>query len=225
VFKKNQFKIFFFIITIIVISSCKEEVKIPELNIGVPQKNIELDISGNNLPSFINAKLLSDTSRNLIKQLGEYKFSTSIDPANSEDNRYNPDVHIFYEYEGIELKYVGKGAGLVKREELQSTIEEYSKSFYLDEIFIEPKSFKGSLPKGLTVNSTPEKVEKILGKHNPFFDGSNTEKLSYRYPEHGLFIVFNSYPGSVSSDSSIAMITIMDPIKEMERYPTLYPNK
>src|SRR6187402_1045025 len=131
----------------------KEEVKKAELNIGIPQQKNTLTISGDNLLSFINVKLLSDSSRNLINQLGEYKFSTSIDPENAEDSRYNPDVIIYYAYEGIELQYVGKGAGQINRKDLQVTLQDYSKYFYLDRIIIEPKLYKGDLPYGIKSNS------------------------------------------------------------------------
>ncbi len=216
----------FLILAIGLLISCGEEVvKYEELKIGAPTQIINLNVQGSNLPSFINTKLLSDTSRNLLIQLGEYKFSTSIDSENSYDNRYNPDVNIFYTYEGLELKYTGKGAGLVQREALQATLEDFPQSFYLEEIYIEPQKYKGTLPKGITAKSTPSEIEKLLGKHNTFFDsGGNTERVRFKYPEYGLSVLFNHYPGSVSSDSSIYMITIVDPVKEMKRYPTLYPN-
>ncbi len=54
-----------------------------EINIGQPSSKIDLKVDGNSLFSYINTKLLGDTSRNLITQLGKYKFSTSKDPVNS----------------------------------------------------------------------------------------------------------------------------------------------
>ncbi len=106
-----------FVISAILAISCieQESFKEPELNIGTATQKIKLDLSGNGLKSYIKVKLLSDTSRNLISQLGKYKFSTSKDPANSEDNRYNPDVFIYYDYEGLELKYVFKEGGSIER--------------------------------------------------------------------------------------------------------------
>src|SRR3989344_1066375 len=135
----------------------KKEESIPdELNIGPAGKKFDLELSGNKLQSFINIKLLSDSSRNLISQLGAYKFSTSIDAENRGYNINNPDAIIYYEYEGITLKYIFKGAGHYindktgyveqpNREQLQKTLDEF-KNAYLEEILIEPKQYKGNLP-------------------------------------------------------------------------------
>jgi hypothetical protein len=204
--------------------SCSTKTEEKGLNIGIPVQKIQLDLSGDQLVSYIHTKLLSDTSRNLIAQLGSYTFSTSVDPVNSYDNRYNPDVILYYEYPGLTLKYTGKGAGMTQRKELQSVLESYPNSFYLDEIILEPKLYKNTLPFKLTKNSGPYEVEQLLGKHNSFFDsGSTTVKLSYTYPEHGLFVRFNYYPGSLMPDSSILVISLKDPLTEMKRYPTLFP--
>ncbi len=196
-----------------------------EINIGQPSSKIDLKVDGNSLFSYINTKLLSDTSRNLITQLGKYKFSTSKDPENSEDNRYNPDVFIYYDYEGLQLKYVFKEGGTIDRKDLPSKIEEFKKYVYLDEIIMEPKKYKGSLPKGLNAFSRSSDVENILGKHNTHFDGGgSTRKVNYTYPEYGLRFLFNLYaPAYPTDDSTILFITISDSISEMKRYPTIYP--
>ncbi len=109
--------------------SCIEQAsfKEPELNIGSTTQKFKLDVTGNGLKSYINVKLLSDTSRDLISQLGKYKFSTSKDPANSEDNKYNPDVFIYYDYEGLQLKYAFEEGGSIERKDLPAKIEEFKK--------------------------------------------------------------------------------------------------
>lgn len=216
-----------FSVTILFLScSClaKYVPKEKELNIGDAVTAMRLPIEGNNLLKYLHTKLLTDTSRNLIKQLGSYRFSTSIDKANALDNRYNPDVYIYYDYEGLQLRYAFKGAGMLERHELQSNLETYKKYIYLDQLIIEPKVYKGSLPYDLSKHFGPLSVERVIGKHNSFFDSvSPTKKISYTYPEKGLFILFHHYPGSVIGDSTIQFITLTDSISEMQRYPTIYP--
>lgn len=195
-----------------------------ELNIGTAGTAMRLPIEGNDLLKYINTKLLTDTSRNLIKQLGDYRFSTSIDAANALDSRYNPDVFIYYDYEGLQLRYVFKGAGMLQRHELQSNLENYRKYIYLDQLIIEPEVYKGSLPYDLSKHFGPLSVERVIGKHNSFFDSvSPSKKISYTYPEKGLFVLFHHYPGPVIGDSTIQFLTITDSISEMKRYPTIYP--
>lgn len=192
-----------------------------ELNIGSAGKKFELNTS--DLRSFINTKLLTDSSRNLILQLGKYKFSTSIDAANAFDNRYNPDVFIYYNYNGLQLKYVFKGAGLLKRSELQNNLEEYKKYIYLESIIVEPLIYKKTLPMNISPYAKANDVEKILGKHNTHFDeGSTTRKVNFTYPEHGMRFLFNLYKSDVLADSTINCITLFDSIQEMKRYPTIY---
>ncbi|MBL7913164.1 MAG: hypothetical protein JNJ41_19025 [Bacteroidia bacterium] len=196
-----------------------------EINIGEPTAKFKLNTEGNDLVSYINTKLLSDSSRNLISQLGRYKFSTSLDPLNAFDNRYNPDAFIYYDYQGLQLKYVFIGGGSFQRNELAAKMAEFKKYVFLDEITIEPKLYKGTLPKGLTCYSTSSEVEKILGKHNPHFDGGgSTSKVNFTYPELGLRFLFDQYaPAYPTDDSTILFITISDSIKEMKSYPTIYP--
>jgi len=196
-----------------------------ELNIGKATQKFKLDISGNGLRSYLKVKLLSDTSRNLIEQLGKYKFSTSKDPSHSEDNRYNPDAYIYYDYEGLQLKYVFKEGGSIERKDLQAKIEEFKKYVYLDRITFEPKKYKGSMPKNLFNYATIIDVERELGQHNTFFDvGSGTRKVSYEYPHHGMYFLFNLYsPAYAGDDSTILYLSLTDSVEEMKRYPTLYP--
>lgn len=192
--------------------SKKQESKQSELNIGIATKKIELDLSGNKLQSFINVKLLSDSSRNLISQLGAYKFSTSIDPEERDNNINNPDAIIYYEYEGITLKYIFKGAGHYidaktgyveqpTREQLQKTLDEF-KNAYLEEILIEPKLYKGNLPFTLNSTSKANDVIKVFGKQDSLYN-SASEKIRYKYPEKGVSFVFNY-------DSTITYITLCD---------------
>ncbi|MEO6306072.1 MAG: hypothetical protein ABIP51_23190 [Bacteroidia bacterium] len=222
----SRFKIVFLVVIALMAISCiNTTIYDREINIGAPKQVFKLNVSGANLQSFINAKLVSDTSRNLIAQLGKYKFSTSADPSNAGDNRYSPDAYIYYDYEGLQLKYIFEGGGSFQREQLQSKIEEFKKYVYLYEIYFEPKVYKGTLPYQLTSASTPCDVEKILGKHNPSFDGgSKTRKINYEYPEHGLYLLFNFYLSDVMVDSTINILTLRDSIKEMKRHPTFYPN-
>lgn len=196
-----------------------------EINIGEAVSKFTVSTEGKDLISYINTKLLTDSSRNLISQLGNYKFSTSIDPANALDNRYNPDAFIYYDYEGLQLKYVFIGGGSFQRNELAAKIAEFKKYVYLDQIIIEPRLYKGTLPKGLNSNSKSSDIEKILGKHNTHFDGgSSTRKVNYTYPEHGLRFVFDQYvPAYTTDDSTMLFITLSDSIKEMKSYPTIYP--
>ncbi|MDP2387204.1 MAG: hypothetical protein Q8M29_12580 [Bacteroidota bacterium] len=194
----------------------KQEYKQSELNIGSASKKIELDLLGNNLRSFINIKLLSDSSRNLISQLGAYKFSTSIDPENQDDNRNNPDAIIYYEYEGITLKYIFKGAGHYidhktgyveqpNREQLQKTLNEF-KNAYLEEILIEPRLYKGNLPFTLSSSSKPNDVIKVFGKQDSLFN-STSEKIRYKYPEKGVSFVFDY-------DSTMSYISLSDTLRK-----------
>lgn len=216
-------KIGYFLLAAVISVSCINTavMKEAELDIGAPKQKFSLDIS--DLRSYINTKLLTDSSRNLITQLGKYKFSTSIDAANALDNRYNPDVFIYYDYEGLQLKYVFKGAGLLKRNELQSNLEEYKKYIFLESIIIEPGVYKGPLPGKLSPYAKANDVEKALGKHNTHFDeGSTTKRINYTYPEHGLRFLFNFYLSDVMADSTILYITVSDSIQEMKRYPTIY---
>lgn len=198
-------------------------IKEAELNIGAPQQKFKMDLS--DLRSYINTKLLTDSSRNLIIQLGKYKFSTSIDAANAVENRYNPDVFIYYDYAGLQLKYVFKGAGLLKRSELQKNLEQYKQYIYLESIIVEPKVYKGSLPNKLSPYAKASDVEITFGKHNSHFDeGGTTRKINYTYPEHGLRFLFNFYLGDISPDSTIKYLTLSDSVTEMKRYPTIYPH-
>lgn len=194
-----------------------------ELNIGSPAQKLKLNTSGNALHSFIHCKLLSDSSRNLIAQLGTYKFSTSIDPENIDDNLNNPDVFIYYDYPGLQLKYVFKGAGILARDSLQSNLVTYQKHIYLEEIIIEPANYKGALPYSLTSSSTPADVEKRFGKYNTFFGtpSSNT-RMSFKYPEHGVYMLFDCF-GDSYDHGSIVSLSLKDSIEEMRSYPTIYP--
>jgi hypothetical protein len=217
-----------FSVLIVSFISCSCLTKLPqeekEINIGEASSKFKVSTEGKDLISYINTKLLSDTSRNLISQLGHYKFSTSIDPANAVDNRYNPDAFIYYDYEGLQLKYVFIGGGSFQRNELPVKITEFKKYVYLDQIIIEPKLYKGTLPKGLKSYSKSSDVEKILGKHNTHFDGgASTTKVNFTYPELGMRFLFNQYaPAYPTDDSTMLYITLSDSIKEMKRYPTIY---
>jgi hypothetical protein len=191
-----------------------------ELDIGRPSSNISLALGGNDLVTYVNTKLLTDSSRNLIKQLGPYKFSTSIDAVNAEDSRNSPDVYFYYDYEGLQLRYVFKGAGILRRDELQNEIENYKNYIYLEQMTIEPGVYKRSLPYDLSHHFGPLSVEKVIGKHNVFFENSDPNRRTFTYPEKGLFIVFNN----ALSDSSIRFITLSDSVTEMKRYPTIYTN-
>jgi len=196
--------------------SNNQESKTAELTIGAVGKKFELDLSGNNLQSFINIELMSDSSRNLISQLGTYKFSTSIDLENQDDNRNNPDAVIYYEYEGITLKYVFKGAGMYidslgyvgqpNREQLQKTMNEAVKGPILEEIIIEPKLYKGALPFTLNSASKANDVIKVFGKQDSLFN-SSSEKIRYKYPEKGVSFVFGY-------DSTITYIALSDMLKK-----------
>jgi hypothetical protein len=217
-------RLFAYISAIILFISCSGQTKdVPqekELSIGVASTTLKLLIEGNDLLKYINTKLLTDSSRNLIAQLGSYKFSTSIDAMNAEDSRYSPDVYMYYDYEGLQLRYVFKGAGMLQREELQNELENYSKHIYLEQMTIEPQVYKGSLPYGLSKHFGPLSVEKVIGKHNTFFgSGDPNSRISYTYPEKGLFIVFDNS----LSDNTIQYITLTDSVTEMKRYPTIYP--
>lgn len=192
-----------------------------ELDIGVPVTKMKLATEGSDLIKYINTKLLTDSSRNLLSQLGSYKFSTSIDAANASDSRYNPDVFIYYDYEGLQLRYVFKGAGLLQRRELQNEIENYKKYIYLEQIIFEAGVYKGRLPYDLSQHFGPLSVEKVIGKHNTFFDGGDpNSRTTFTYPEKGLYITFTNN----LKDNTIQYITLTDSISEMKRYPTIYPN-
>jgi len=191
-----------------------------ELNIGQSAVKMKLSLEGNDLMNYLNTKLLTDSSRNLISQLGNYKFSTSIDAKNAEDYRYSPNVYIFYDFDGLQLRYIFSGAGMVQRAELQNEIENYKKYVYLDQITIEPEVYKRSLPYDLSYHFGPLSVEKVIGKHNTFFDsGDHNSRTTFTYPEKGLFIAF----ANNLSDSCIQYITLSDSVCEMKRYPTIFP--
>ncbi len=192
-----------------------------ELHIGVPATTLKLATEGSDLIKYINTRLLTDSSRNLLSQLGSYKFSTSIDASNAIDSRYNPDVFIYYDYEGLQLRYVFKGAGLLQRSELQYELENYKKSIYLEQIIFEAEAYKGRLPYDLSKHFGPLSVEKVIGKHNSFFDsGDPNSRTTFTYPEKGLFITFTNN----LSNNTIQYITLSDSISEMKRYPTIYSN-
>ena len=191
-------------------------------DIGPPNKTFDLDISGDHLYDCINLSITSDSCKNLIRQLGEYKFSTSRD-------EYFPyattGMLLYYEFEGVRLVFDGPDAGSNDPEKIKDLIKTYPNGFRIQEIDIEPALFKGALPKTITQNDSPWIVEKKLGKYNTHF-GSNidrSEKVSFTYPNHGLVVKFNFYPEEFNADSSIHLVVITDSITEMKRWPTIFP--
>ncbi|HEY1038364.1 MAG TPA: hypothetical protein VGF30_03120 [Bacteroidia bacterium] len=187
-----------------------------ELDIGKATASFKLSLDGKDFASFINLKLQSDSSRNLITQLGPYKFSTSIDPENREDYINTPDALIYYEYEGLTLKYNFKGAGKYidssgyvnqpNRTQLQKTMDEVKMGPCLEEITFEPKKFKGNMPLNLTGSSKMNDVIKILGNEDSMYY-SPSDKLRFSYPDKGLSFLF-------AYDSTITFITLSDTLKK-----------
>lgn len=188
----------------------------PELSIGKATISFKFPLDGKDYPFFINVRLQNDSSRNLISQLGAYKFSTSIDPENREDYINTPDALIYYEYEGLTLKYNFKGAGKYidsngyvgqpDRKQLQKTMDEVKMGPYLEEITFEPKKFKGNLPLNLTRSSKMIDVIKILGNEDSMYYNPS-DKLRFSYPDKGLSFLF-------AYDSTITFITLTDTLKK-----------
>ncbi|MBK6834472.1 MAG: hypothetical protein IPG89_09435 [Bacteroidetes bacterium] len=184
------------------------------LNIGEPSKAFAVNIDGDNLYSLIGLPLASDSMKNVIKQLGDFKFTTSMD----EYYPY-PTTAAYLNYEFGSMYICVRGAGMnIERSELQKTYDEYTSSFKTESIVIYPEDYKKPLPYNLKYTDTPSMVEKKVGLHDNFFHTPRETDYKFFYPNKGLEIKF--YCGL--SDTTITQITLTDSITEMQRFPTKF---
>ena len=206
------------LITYLMLSSClfggKKKDKNAELKIGEPSKAFTINLDGNNLYSLINLPLASDSMKNAIKQLGNFRFKTSMDeyypyPTTAE--------YLYYDFGAINISVRGAGMN-IKRNELQKTYDEYTSSFRTESVVIYPEDYKKPLPYQLKYTDNPSVVEKKVGMHDDFFHRPSETDYRFFYPNKGLEIKF--YCGL--SDTNITQITLTDSITEMQRFPTKF---
>jgi hypothetical protein len=194
-----------------------------EPDLGTPSKQFDVNIQGNEIYTMLNLPITNDTIKNLIIQLGKHSYSTSRD-------QYNPyartGMYLYYEFEGIRLSFNGPDAGTNKKEEVEKLIREYRMDpYFLEQITIEPAKYKGILPMGIKSTDGPIQIEEKLGLHDEHFQSNNdvSRRVEYIYPNHGLDIRFNFFPGDLNPDSTMYLLIVTDSVAEMKRYPTKFP--
>lgn len=210
----------FGIITLLLLtlSSClfggKKKEKNAELNIGEPSKTFTVNVDGDNLYRLINLPLASDSMKNALQQLGNYKFTTSMD-------EYYPypttAAYVNYDFGGLYISVRGAGMN-IQRSELQKTYNEYTSSFRTESIVVYPADYKKPLPYQLKHTDTPSMVETKVGMHDDFFHTPSETDYRFFYPNKGLEIKFHCG----LSDTTITQITLTDSITEKQRFPTKF---